>query len=165
MDRIDVALLVLRLVFGLFLAYHGWNKVKGGLAGTAKWFAGIGMKWPMWQARLAAGTEIIAGLLFAAGLLTPFAAAGIVGVMLVAIWSVHWKVGFFVFLPEQGWEYCASIAVVAWAVGATGAGRWSLDHAFDISFAGWTGALVAGLLGIAAAAAQLGVSYRPEAKR
>lgn len=165
MDRIDVALLVLRLVFGLFLAYHGWNKVKGGLAGTAKWFAGIGMKWPMWQARLAAGTEIIAGLLFAAGLLTPFAAAGIVGVMLVAIWSVHWKVGFFVFLPEQGWEYCASIAVVAWAVGATGAGRWSLDHAFGISFAGWTGALVAGLLGIAAAAAQLGVSYRPEAKR
>ncbi len=165
MDRIDVALLVLRLVFGLFLAYHGWNKVKGGLAGTAKWFAGIGMKWPMWQARLAAGTEIFAGLLFAAGLLTPFAAAGIVGVMLVAIWSVHWKVGFFVFLPEQGWEYCASIAVVAWAVGATGAGRWSLDHAFGISFAGWTGALVAGLLGIAAAAAQLGVSYRPEAKR
>lgn len=165
MDRIDVALLVIRLVFGLFLAYHGLNKVRGGLKGTAKWFAGIGMKWPMWQARLAAGTEIVAGVLFAAGLLTPFAAAGMVGVMLVAIWAVHWKVGFWVFLPEQGWEYCGSIAVVAWAVGAAGAGRWSLDHAFGLSTEGWTGALVAGLVGVGAAATQLSVCYRPEAKR
>lgn len=165
MDRIDVALLVIRSVFGLFLAYHGLNKARGGLKGTAKWFAGIGMKWPMLQARMAAGTEIVAGLLFAAGLLTPLAAAGIVGVMLVAIWTVHWKVGFWVFLPEQGWEYCGSIAVVAWAVGATGAGRWSLDHAFGIAFDGWSGALIAGALGVAAAGAQVALCYRPEAKR
>lgn len=165
MDRIDVALLVLRLVFGLFLAYHGLNKVRGGLKGTAKWFAGIGMRWPMWQARLAAGTEMVAGVMFAAGLLTPLAAAGMVAVMLVAIWSVHWKVGFWVFLPEQGWEYCASIAVVAWAVAAAGPGRWSLDHAWGLSFGGWTGALVAGLLGVGAAGAQLAVCYRPERKK
>jgi putative oxidoreductase len=164
-DRIDVALLVLRLVFGLFLAYHGLNKVRGGLAGTAKWFASIGMKWPMLQARMAAGTEIVAGLLFAAGLLTPFAAAGMVGVMLVAIWAVHWKVGFWVFLPNQGWEYCGSIAVVAWAVGATGAGRWSLDHAFGIALDGWTGAVVAGVLGVGAAAVQLAACYRPAVAR
>lgn len=165
MDRIDVALLVLRLVFGLFLAYHGLNKVRGGLKGTAKWFAGIGMKWPMWQARLAAGTEMVAGVMFAAGLLTPLAAAGMVAVMLVAIWSVHWKVGFWVFLPEQGWEYCASIAVVAWVVAAAGPGRWSLDHAWGLSFSGWMGALVAGLLGVGAAAAQLAVCYRPKEKK
>lgn len=165
MQRIDLGLLVLRLVFGLFLAYHGLNKVRGGLDGTAKWFASVGMKWPMWQARLAAATEIGAGLLFAAGLFTPLAAAGMVGVMLVAIWAVHWKVGFWVFLPNQGWEYCGSIAVVAWVVGATGAGRWSLDHALDLSFAGWTGAVVAGVLGVAAAAGQLALCYRPEAKR
>ena len=165
MDRIDVALLVIRLVFGLFLAYHGLNKVRGGLDGTAKWFASIGMKWPALQARMAAGTEIVAGLLFAAGLLTPFAAAGIVGVMLVAIWAVHWKVGFWVFLPNQGWEYCGSIAVVAWAVGAAGPGRWSLDHGLGLTMSGWTGAVIAGVLGVAAAAAQLASSYRTAAKR
>ena len=87
MHQPDLALLLLRGVFGVFLAYHGYNKVFGGngLQGTAGWFGSIGMKWPLWQARAAAATEIGAGLLFAAGLLTPFAAAGIVAVMVVAI--------------------------------------------------------------------------------
>ena len=74
MQQVDLALLVLRVVFGVFLACHGINKVKGGLAGTARWFGGIGMKWPKWQARIAASTEIGAGLLFALGLLTPWMA-------------------------------------------------------------------------------------------
>ena len=33
--------------------------------------------------------------------------------MTVAIVVAHWKVGFFIFKPNQGWEYCASIAVTA----------------------------------------------------
>ena len=38
MDSVDLALLVLRLAFGLFLAYHGYNKFfgGGGLSGTAR---------------------------------------------------------------------------------------------------------------------------------
>lgn len=162
MQQVDLALLVLRVVFGVFLALHGINKVKGGLAGTARWFASIGMKWPIWQARMAASTEIGAGLLFALGLLTPLAGAAIIGVMLVAIWSVHWKVGFFVFRPDQGWEYCGSIAFAAFAVATAGPGRWSLDHAFDITATGWTGAIVAAVVGIGSAALQLGASYRPK---
>ena len=165
MQQLDVGLLVLRAVFGVFLAYHGYNKVfgGGGLAGTARWFGSIGMKWPLWQARLAATTEIGAGLLFAAGLLTPLAAAGIIGLMLVAIVVAHWKVGFFIFKPDQGWEYCASIAVVAFAVGTMGAGRWSLDNAFGLHLSGFTGAVVAGLAGVGGALAQLLLSYRPKA--
>lgn len=164
MHQPDLALLLLRGVFGVFLAYHGYNKVFGGngLQGTAGWFGSIGMKWPLWQARAAAATEIGAGLLFAAGLLTPFAAAGIVAVMIVAIWTVHWQVGFFVFRPNQGWEYCASIAVVAFVVGMTGAGEWSLDHALDLHLDGWWGAIVAGGLGVGAALAQLALCYRPK---
>ncbi len=166
MQQLDFGLLLLRLVFGVFLAYHGYNKVfgGGGLAGTARWFGSIGMKWPLWQARLAAATEIGAGLMFAAGLLTPLAAAGMVGVMVVAIVVEHWKVGFFIFKPNQGWEYCASIAVVAVAVGTMGAGRWSLDRAFDLELTGWTGAVVATVAGIGGAVAQLAVSYRPKEK-
>lgn len=166
MQQLDFGLLLLRLVFGVFLAYHGYNKVfgGGGLAGTARWFGSIGMKWPLWQARLAAATEIGAGLMFAAGLLTPLAAAGMVGVMVVAIVVEHWKVGFFIFKPNQGWEYCASIAVVAVAVGTMGAGRWSIDRAFDLELTGWTGAVVATVVGIGGAVAQLAVSYRPKEK-
>ena len=166
MPQFDLGLLVLRVVFGLFFAYHGYNKMfgKGGIKGTVGWFAAIGMKWPGAQARIAAVTEMGAGVLLAAGLLTPLAAAGIIGVMVVAIVVAHWKVGFFVFLPNQGWEYCASIAVAAWAIATVGPGRYSLDHVFGWvgEPTAWTGAIVAAMLGVGAAVGQLLVSYRPE---
>ena len=163
MQQIDAGLLALRLVFGLFLAYHGYNKVFGGngLTGTASWFGGIGMRWPKWQARIAATTEIGAGVLFAAGLITPVAASGMIGVMTVAIVAAHWKNGFFIFRKGEGWEYCASIAVVALTVATMGAGRWSLDNALEIEFHGWWGAAVAAALGIGGALLQLAICYRP----
>ncbi|MGA0802649.1 MAG: DoxX family protein [Ilumatobacteraceae bacterium] len=157
-------LLILRLCLGLFLAYHGYNKVfgGGGLSGTAGWFGSIGMKWPTWQARLAATTEIGAGVMLAAGFLTPLAAAGIIGVMLVAIVVAHGKVGFFIFLPNQGWEYCATIALGALAVGIMGPGQWSLDEAIGVSFNGWSGLVIAGVVGVGGAGLQLATSYRPK---
>ena len=102
-NQFNVGLLILRAVFGLFLAYHGYNKFfgPGGLSGTAGWFDSIGMRWPQWQARLAATTEIGSGVLMALGFLTPLAAAGMIGVMTVAIVVAHWKVGFFIF-KESG---------------------------------------------------------------
>jgi putative oxidoreductase len=163
MVQLNVGMLVLRLVFGLFLAYHGYNKFfgPGGLGGTGRWFASIGMKWPAWQARLAATTEVGAGVLLAAGLLTPLAAAGVIGVMVVAIVVEHWKVGFFIFKPNQGWEYCASIAITALVIATIGPGEYSLDHALDITWDDWTGAIVAAVIGVGAAVAQLALSYRP----
>ena len=109
-------------------------------------------------------TEIGAGLLFAAGLITPFAGAGIIGLMIVAIVVAHWKVGFFIFKPDQGWEYCASIAVVAFAV---------VDDRRRPLVAGQRARhrvprLVGrrrspASLGIGGALAQLALSYRPKA--
>jgi putative oxidoreductase len=162
-DRLNLALLVVRLGFGLGFAAHGYAKVfgSGGLAGTTGWFDSIGMKWPSVQARLSAATEIITGLLFAAGLLTPLAAAGMIGVMTVAFWAVHRGNGFLV--VHGGWEFVAAVAVVAWAVATIGPGRFGLDNALDIEWTGWSGALVAGLLGIASGAAQLAACYRPSA--
>lgn len=165
-DQIDAGLLLLRLCLGLFLASHGLNKVFGssGLSGTAAWFSSIGFRWPGLQARLAAATEIGAGLMFAAGLLTPVAAAGIIGVMIVAIVATHWKVGFFVFHPGQGWEYCATIAIGAAAIGMIGPGSWSLDQVIDFSPAGWTSAIVTASMGVGAACAQLALCYRPRTR-
>lgn len=165
MAQLDVALVVLRVVFGVFMVLHGANKVRGGLDGVASWFGGIGMRHPRWQARAAAGTEIGAGALFALGLLTPFAAAGLVGVMVVAAWVAHRKIGFFVFHDGQGWEYTAAIATVAFAVGTVGPGRWSIDHALGIgwdAWSGWIGAVISGGLGLLSAVVLLLATYRPE---
>jgi putative oxidoreductase len=160
----DLALLALRVVFGVFLALHGYNKVWGGgkLAGTAGWFESIGMRWPHVQARLAAATELGAGLMFALGLLTPLAAAGMIGVMFVASYTHR---GFFVF--KDGWEYSASIGVVAWAVATMGPGEWSIDHAIGLDWTawdGWIGLVLAGVIGLGGAALQLAICYRPPPK-
>ena len=140
MNRFDVALLLLRLGFGVSMALHGLNKVRrNGLVGTSNWFGSIGMKWPRFQAIMAATTEITSGLLLAFGLLHWIACVAFVSLMLVAIFTVHWKVGYFIFLPGGGWEYCASIAVVATSLGLLGPGRISLDHALSIgdSYGAW----------------------------
>ena len=165
MDNVDLGLLLLRLGFGLSLAYHGFNKVfgGGGLAGTARWFGSIGMKYPAVQARMAAATEIGAGLMFAIGFLTPLAAAGMIGVMIVATVTSHWKVGFFVFKEGQGWEYTASIALLAFCVAMIGAGRFSIDRLLDLDVEDWWGAAIAGIVGVGAAIAQLALFYRPKA--
>lgn len=122
------------------------------------------MRWPKWQARLAATTEIGAGSLLALGLATPLAAAGFIGLMIVAIVVAHRHNGFFVFRPGQGWEYCASIAVTAFTLGTLGAGKYSIDHLLHKDVSGWTGALIAGVLGIGGAITQLALSYRPAKK-
>lgn len=160
MNRTDLALLIIRSVFGVFMLLHGVNKIRSGLDGTAGWFGSIGMRRPDLQARAAAWTEISAGALLAVGLLTPLASAAVISVMSVAIVTVHLKVGFFIFLPGGGWEYCASIAAVAAAVAVAGPGSASVDDVL-----GWTTGPVVGALavaaGLAAAAVHLALSWRP----
>lgn len=162
-DQANAGLALLRLCLGTFLAYHGYNKIFGanGLSGTAAWFAGIGFRHPGLQARLAALTEIGSGILFSAGLLTPLAASGMIGIMTVAIVVSHWKVGFFVFRPGQGWEYCATIAVGALSVATIGPGEWSLDHVLGLSTTGWISPLLAFGIGIGVAVVQLRIFHRP----
>ena len=158
--RLDAAVSILRIAFGLSLAWHGLNKYRGanGIAGTTRWFASIGMRAPRLNAHTAACCEISVGLCFAVGLATPLAATGIIALMLVAIVTVHWKVGYFVFLPNQGWEYCASIAAVAAAIGIAGPGRWSLDHLWSLPTA-W--GVWSPLIAVAATVAHLAVMWRP----
>ena len=54
---IDTGLLILRVVLGLTMAAHGYNKFfgKGGLAGTAGWFDSMGMKPPPRRCRPGSG--------------------------------------------------------------------------------------------------------------
>ena len=162
-DEFNFALLVLRVSFGLMMVAHGYNHFfRGGrIAGTGRWFDSLGMKPGRTHAILASVTEVGAGLMFAAGLLTPLAAAGFVGLMTVAIVTVHRLNGFFII--KEGWEYTGLIAVTAVCVSLLGPGEWSLDHAFDIAddLDGWTGFWISLAGGVGAAAALLAVFYRP----
>jgi putative oxidoreductase len=167
MNVYDVGLLILRLVLGLTLAAHGFNKFFGGgrIPGTARWFESIGMKPGKFHATIAATTEVSAGLGLADGLLTPIPAAGFVSLMLVAAWTVHRPNGFFI--VKEGWEYNLVLAVSAVAVATLGAGRLSLDWLiFGKNWLdGWQGLLLSVVLGLAGAIGQLLIFYRPPAKQ
>jgi putative oxidoreductase len=163
-DALDVGLLILRLVLGLTLAAHGYNKFFGGgrIPGTAGWFESIGMKYGKFQAVVAATTEISAGLGLAAGLLTPIPAAGFVALMLVAAWTVHRHNGFFI--VKEGWEYTLILATAAVAIATTGPGRLSLDHLIfgeHHVLDGWNGLLISLVLGVGGAFGQLALFHRP----
>ena len=167
MTPYDVGLLILRLVLGVTLAAHGYNKFFGGgrIPGTARWFESIGMKPGKFHATVAATTEMAAGLGLAAGLLTPIPAAGFVSLMLVAAWTVHRANGFFI--VKEGWEYNLVLAVSAVAVATLGAGKLSLDYVvFGHNWMdGWQGLLISLGLGLAGAIGQLVIFYRPPVKQ
>jgi putative oxidoreductase len=160
-DTLNLVLLAVRVAAGVTLAMHGYQKffMGGRIPGTARWFESLGMKPGKLHAYLAACTEIVSGLGFAAGLLTPLTAAGCVGIMVVAAWT-H-KDHFFVF--KDGWEYNLVLAVLYVLVAVTGPGRWSLDHAFDVAddLSGSTGLLLS-LVGLVASVGLLAVFWRPE---
>jgi putative oxidoreductase len=131
-------LLFLRVVIGLTLAAHGAQKLfgwfgGGGPRGTAGFFGALGFRPPLAMAVIA-GLSEAAGLAFAFGFLTPFAALAMASVMVVAIGSVHWRNGFWA--GNGGYEYNLVLWTVAIAVAATGPGRFSIDRAL-----GWDGAL------------------------
>jgi putative oxidoreductase len=163
MISVNIAALILRLVVGGTMVAHGWNHAFGGgrLPGTARWFESIGIRPGRVHALFATATELGAGALLILGLLTPLAAAGVVGTMVVALVSNHARNGFFIFRPGEGYEYVLMIAFVSCAIGALGAGTWSLDHAAGFSLPGWPGLAIAALAGSGGAALLLATSWRP----
>jgi putative oxidoreductase len=162
MNSVNIAALVLRLVVGGTMIAHGWNHAFGGgkLPGTARWFESIGIRPGRVHAVAATVTELGAGALLVLGLLTPLAAAAVVGTMVVALVANHARNGFFIFRPGEGYEYVLMITLVSCAIGALGAGGWSVDHAAGFGLHGWAGLAIAALAGAGGAALLLATSWR-----
>lgn len=162
-NEFNVIMTVFRVVVGLTFAAHGWAKrfSGGGISGTAGWFDSIGMKPGKLHANLASTTEMATGVMLALGLFTPLAAAGIVGIMVVAGWTVHRNNGFFI--VKDGWEYTFIVALMAVAIAGLGAGAWSVDEALGLTddWNGFNGLAVALVLGILGGVAQLAAFFRP----
>lgn len=163
-DADMAALLLVRVVLGIVMIAHGLNHWRGGgrIEGTARWFTGLGLRGGTLQAWMSVVTEIGAGALLIAGLLTPLACAAVISVMLVAGVLAHRPNGFFVF--EEGYEYVLVLAVVSLVLAVLGPGRLSVDHAGDIEITGWAGGGIALGVAVAATAALLGVFWRPAPK-
>ncbi|GAA3440244.1 DoxX family protein [Kutzneria kofuensis] len=129
MRSTDTGLLMVRLVAGLTMAAHGTQYLfgwfgGGGLSGAAAFFARSGYRSADLMAVVAGLSETLGGLGLAAGLLTPLAAAAIVGTMVNAM-AVKWSGGFF---APRGIEYELLMAVSAAAVAIAGPGRFAADR-------------------------------------
>ena len=163
MSDADVAaLLLVRVVLGIVMIAHGLNHWRGGgrIEGTARWFTGLGLRGGTLQAWTSVVTEIGAGALLIAGLLTPLACAAVISVMLVAGVLAHRPNGFFVF--KEGYEYVLVLAVVSLVLAVLGPGRFSVDDASGIDVTGWAGGGTALGVAVAATAGLLGLFWRPQ---
>jgi putative oxidoreductase len=132
---LDHAIALLRVVVALLMMGHGAQKLFGwfgghGLSGTAGWFDSLAMPMPKGLSIFVGLCELVGGLLFALGLLTPLAALAISAVALGAM-AYHWPNGLWV--SQNGFEYPLVLLTVAAAVGLAGPGAYALDAIYRIS--------------------------------
>lgn len=122
-----IGLLIVRLVFGLGLMLHGLQKIQSPW-GPLGWMGPHAPVPGLFQG-LATLSELGGGLALILGLLTPLAALGITITMVVATYTVHFKMGGpFVAAPgKPSFESSAGYLAVALLMLLTGPGTLSLD--------------------------------------
>jgi putative oxidoreductase len=127
-----LARLTTRAVIGGLFIGHGTQKLAAwfggsGLDETAKGFESMGLRPGRRNAIAAGASEAGGGALLALGAAMPVAGAALIGTMITAIRTVHWKNG--VWAGKGGYEYnLVLIAAVATLI-EVGPGALSFDHA------------------------------------
>lgn len=119
------AALVMRLSLGiLFLAHFGLKFFVFTPAGTAKFFASLGL--PGGLAYLTMAVELIGAIALILGIYTRIVAVVLIPVLLGAIVTVHGPAGFFFTNPNGGWEFPAFWIVGLIVQALTGDGKFAL---------------------------------------
>lgn len=129
--NVNKGLLLLRLVIGFLFIGHGCQKLFGwfggpGMQGWIESLARNGLEPASFWAYTAAVAELSSGVLLVIGLLTPLAAAALIGDMLVAILDVHASKGLW--SQNGGFEYNLVLIALLFAMGWTGPGAYALDR-------------------------------------
>lgn len=125
--RPGAGLAALRVALGAVFVVHGAMKVFGGMAGTAGFFASIGIPAPALMAWAVGLIELVGGVLLVLGLFTVPAAALLTVVMLGAVATVHWQNGFLA--SNGGWEFNFVLIGGLLALLLEGPGAWTLRPA------------------------------------
>ncbi|MBI9113429.1 DoxX family protein [Sanguibacter suaedae] len=123
----DIALLVTRVLLGVVLIAHGWQKFNEyTIDGTTESFDGMGIPAPAAAAVFATFVELVGGIALVIGLLTPVFAALATLNFIGAIVFVH--AGNGIFVDQGGSELVLALIAGLVILIALGAGRISVDH-------------------------------------
>lgn len=121
----DISLLLVRLI----LAYGFFNpalmKAKD-VSAIVEWFESIHIPFPMLNAYLATGTELLGVVLLALGLFTRIISIPLIFTMIVAIVFVHWDYGFEA--AENGFEIPLYYSIMLLVLSSFGSGKFSVDY-------------------------------------
>lgn len=121
-DTADLAALLLRVSIGiLFLAHAGLKLFVFTPAGTAGYFASLGLPGPL--AYLVIAIELIGGIALILGIWTRWVSLALIPILLGSIWTPHGAAGFFFSNEGGGWEFPAfwAVALAAQALLGNGA--------------------------------------------
>lgn len=137
-NGLDLGLLLLRVFLGLLMAAHGTQKLLGwfgglGMAGYRDYFTSRGYPAGTLMALLAGVTDLGAGLLLSLGLLTPLAAAALVGMALNIAVAGHTR---SLWNYKDGYEFPLTLGVASATFAFTGPGAYALDAALGLRLAG-----------------------------
>ena len=158
---------IVRGVVGSLFIGHGTQKLFGsfggpGLEGTDGMMQALDLR-PARRNSLAAGiTETAGGALLIAGLATPVAVAGLIGVMTTAVRKVHLANGPWA--ANGGWEYNAVLIAALTALAEDGPGDLSLDAATGLERTGAKWALLSLAAGAAASTLVIEMGRRAPAE-
>ena len=123
----DVALLAARVLLGVIMFAHGYQKpVVNGIGRTTAGFESMSIPVAIVSASFVTVVELVGGVLLIVGLMTRTVAGCMGFVMAGAAGFVHVRHG--VFVKDGGWELVGSIAGALLALAVAGPGRFSLAH-------------------------------------
>lgn len=131
----ELGFFLVRLLVGLAIAAHGAQKLFGwfggyGIKGTGGFFETLGFRPGTLFATASGLSEFAGGLLIVLGLLGPVGPALVIATMVVAIFSVHLKNGFFA--SSNGYELNIMYITASIAVAFAPLGALSLDSALGL---------------------------------
>ena len=126
-DVLDpIAYPMIRFVAGVMMIPHGYGKVFGGIEGTTKFFASVGLEPALILAWYIGLLELVGGICVALGFLTRFMSAQLIGLLAVATFYIHLPSGFI--WVKGGYEYPLFWMVVMMAITIKGGEKLSLDN-------------------------------------
>lgn len=116
-------LVILRILTGLLMAYHGWEVFDNQkMSEYAKWDVIKSMPSPLFMVYLGKGLELASGILLALGLFTRLAAL----FMAITMLFICFKVGNGKFYYED--QHPFIFAMLAMVFFLTGPVKWSIDQ-------------------------------------